>query len=223
MSALKFAVIVLLEFIWRKRGLIASCPEGTPPVHWENSKSVLGMARTVTFSFSSWLYIPGTGAVVPPAPGLYNQEENENVTILAIPNTDFKFSQWTGSVPSGQETNNPLFLQMNSSKTITANFRAIIYAPLQFEGQRVENRSLSQRESIIVLNWQAHPNNSNITLYRLYGISGLDWNKLADVDSSVFTYQHRRVELNQTYSYVLVAVSSAGSEGAPTYLTINNE
>ena len=165
----------------------------------------------------------GAGGTTAPAPGIYNQEENENVTILAVPNTDFEFSQWTGSVPSGQETNNPLFLQMNSRKTITANFRALIYAPLQFEGQRVENRSLSQRESIIVLNWQAHPNNSNITLYRLYEISGLDWNKLADVDSSVFTYQHRRVELNQTYSYALVAVNSAGSEGTPTNLTINNE
>ncbi len=165
----------------------------------------------------------GEGGTTAPAPGIYNHEENVDVTILAIPNTDFEFSHWTGSVPSGHETNNPLFLRMNSSKTIMANFRALIYAPLQFEGQRVENRSLSQRESIIVLNWQAHPSNSNITLYRLYEISGSNLSKLADVDSLVFTYHHRRVESNQAYSYALVAVNNAGREGIPTYLTINNE
>lgn len=165
----------------------------------------------------------GEGGTTVPSPGIYDHEENENVTILAIPNTDFEFSQWTGSVPSGQEIINPLFLRMNFSRTITANFRALIYAPLQFEGQRVENRSLSQRETIIVLNWQAHPNNTNITLYRLYEISGSNWNKLADVDASVFTYMHRSLELNQTYSYALVSVNNAGSEGIPAYLTINKE
>ncbi len=165
----------------------------------------------------------GEGGTTAPAPGMYEHEENENVTILAIPNTNFEFSQWSGDVPTGQETINPLIIQMNSSKTITANFRLLIYAPLQFEGQRVENRSLSQRESINVLNWQAHPNNSNITLYRLYEISGSNLNKLADVDSSVFTYHHRSVELNQTYSYALIAVNNAGLEGAPTYWTIYKE
>jgi len=165
----------------------------------------------------------GAGGTTAPAPGLYNHEENDEVTILAIPNIDFEFFLWTGSVPSGQETNNPLILQMKSSKTITANFRALIYAPLQFEGQRVENRSLSQRESIIVLNWQAHPNNSNITLYRLYEISGSNWNKLADVDASIFTYLHRRVEMNRTYFYALVAVNNAGREGVPAYWTTPGE
>ncbi len=163
------------------------------------------------------------GGTTTPAPGMYNHEENDEVTILAVPNTDFEFFQWTGSVPLGQETNNPLFLQMKSSMIITANFRVLIYAPLQFEGQRIENRSLFQRENIIVLNWQAHPNNSNITVYRLYEISGSNWNKLVDVDASVNTYMHRRVEMNRTYFYVLVAVSSVGTEGAPAYLTINNE
>ncbi len=167
--------------------------------------------------------LAGEGGTTAPAPGLYNHEENDEVTILAIPNADFKFSRWTGSVPSGQETSNPLFLQMNSGKTIKANFGALIYAPLQFEGQRVENRSLSQRETIIVLNWQAHPNNTDISQYRLYEIFGSSWNKLADMDALVFTYLHRRVEMNRAYFYALVAVNDEGSEGTPAYLTINNE
>ena len=165
----------------------------------------------------------GAGGTTTPPPGIYNHEEINSVSILAIPNPDFEFSYWTGSVPSGQVTDNPLFLQMDSSKTIKANFRSLLYAPLQFEGERVENRSLSQRESIIVLNWQAHPNNSDIEIYRLYEISGSSWTKLADVDASVFTYVHRRVEMNRTYFYALVAVNNAGSEGAPAYWTMTAE
>jgi len=159
----------------------------------------------------------GAGGTTTPPPGIYNHEEINSVSILAIPNPDFEFSYWTGSIPSGQVTINPLILQMDSSKTIKANFRSLLYAPLLFEGERVENRSLSQRESIIVLNWQAHPNNSDINLYRLYEISGLSWFKLAEVEASVFTYIHRHVELNKSYSYALVAVNNSGSEGAPAY------
>ncbi len=165
----------------------------------------------------------GEGGTTAPPPGVYNYEVTNSVSILAIPNLDFEFLYWTGSVPSGQVTDNPLILQMDFPKTLKVNFRSILYAPLQFEGERVENRSLSQQESIIVLNWQAHPNNSDIDLYRLYEISGLSWLKLAEVDVSVFTYIHRRVELNKSYSYALVVVNKAGSEGTPAYLTINNE
>lgn len=165
----------------------------------------------------------GEGGTTAPLPGLYDHKENDEVVILAIPNIDFEFSRWIGNVPSGQETHNPLFLQMNSSKIITANFRALIYAPLQFEGQRNENRSLSQRETLIVLTWQPHPNNSNIALYRLYEISESSWNKLADVDVSMLTYQHRRVDRNRIYFYALVAVNSSGSEGAPAYWTVQEQ
>jgi hypothetical protein len=160
------------------------------------------------------------GGTTSPAPGLYKYTENDEVLIFALPNADFEFFRWTGSLPTGQETNNPLFLQMNSSRIITANFRVLIYAPLQFEGRRVENRSLSQRETLNILNWQAHPNNSNIVLYRLYEISGSNWKKLADVDASAFAYLHRPVEKNRTYFYALTAVNNVGREGAPAYLTL---
>ncbi len=163
----------------------------------------------------------GMGGTTAPPPGIYDHEENHIVTIMAIPNADVEFSHWTGNIPPGQATVNPLNLQMDSSKTVKANFRSLIYAPLQFEGQRVENRSLSQRESIIVLNWQAHPNNSDIGLYRIYEISGPSWFKLADVDASVFTYLHRHVEMNRTYYYAVVPVNNAGSGGTPAYLTVN--
>jgi len=163
----------------------------------------------------------GAGGTTVPPPGIYNQEETDSITILAVPDPDFEFSYWTGGIPSGSRTDNPLILQMGTSKTVKANFRSLLYAPLQFEGERVENRSLSQLESIIVLNWQVHPNNSDIDLYRIYEISGSSWFKQADVNSSIFTYIHRRVELNKSYSYAIVAVNSAGSEGIPAFVIVN--
>ena len=163
----------------------------------------------------------GAGGTTSPSPGIYNHEENDRVTILAIPDPDFEFSQWSGDVPSGQKTNNPVVVRMNTSKTVVANFKSRIFAPLQFESKRVENRSLSQRESIIVLSWQPHPNNRDIELYRLYEISGSSWFKVAELNAGTFTYMHRYVELNRTYSYALVAVNEAGSEGAPAYSIVN--
>jgi len=161
------------------------------------------------------------GGTTVPIPGLHTYEKNEEVSILAIPDADFEFSRWTGSILPGQETNNPLFLQMNASKAIIAVFRSLIQAPLQFVGQKMENRSLSQRETVIVFNWESHPINTNIDLYRIYEISGSNWTKLVDVSSTRFTYTQRRMELNQTYYYALVAVNNSGIESAPAYLTIN--
>ncbi len=163
----------------------------------------------------------GMGGTTSPSPGIYEYEENESVTILAIPNPDFEFSHWTGNISPGQAADNPLILQMDSSRTAKANYQSLIYAPLQFKGQRVENRSLSQRESIIVLNWQPHPDNSNIESYRIYEISGPGWFKLAEVDASVFAYLHRHVEMNRTYYYALVPVNEKGSGGSPAYATVN--
>ncbi|MFC2160482.1 S8 family serine peptidase [Acidobacteriota bacterium] len=163
----------------------------------------------------------GAGGTTSPPPGIYNHEEIESVSIFALPDPDFEFSYWTGSVSSGQVTDNPLILQMDSSKMIKANFRSLLFAPIHFEGERIENRSLSQRESIIVLKWQANPNNPDIEIYRLYEISESSWFKLAELDASVFTYVHRRVELNKPYSYALVVVSKADSEGPPTYFIVD--
>jgi len=163
----------------------------------------------------------GAGGTTSPAPGTYNHQENDQVTILANPDADFEFSRWTGSVPFGQETTNPLIIQMNSSKTITAVFNALIFAPIGFTGQKIENRSLAQRETLIKSDWQSHPNNTNVHMYRLYEISGAGWNKLADLDAAVLTYLHRNVEMNRTYYYALVPVNNVGIGGSPAYLTVN--
>jgi len=62
-----------------------------------------------------------SGSVVLDPPGnLYNKDTV--VTLIPSSMAGYKFSNWTGDVPTGQETSNPLNLQMNSDKTITAVF-----------------------------------------------------------------------------------------------------
>lgn len=42
----------------------------------------------------------------------------------ASPNSGYRFKNWTGDVPSGHETDNPLTITIDSDRSITANFMA---------------------------------------------------------------------------------------------------
>jgi hypothetical protein len=63
----------------------------------------------------------GTGGTTNPVPGTFTLGLGYPVQVLALPNTNYEFLGWTGSVSS---TQNPLTVAMNASKTIKANFRA---------------------------------------------------------------------------------------------------
>jgi uncharacterized repeat protein (TIGR02543 family) len=39
-----------------------------------------------------------------------------------MPDVDYRFSGWTGDVPSGHENDNPIMITMDSNKSLTANF-----------------------------------------------------------------------------------------------------
>ena len=101
---------------------------------------------------------------------------------------------------------------------------APIYAPLNFSGKKVENRSLTQTEYINVLTWQNNPENENIVKYRIYQMEEESLSLLEELNAQTFdkTYEcwHRRVDKDKAYSYVLVAVDVDGREGTPTYLTV---
>jgi len=63
----------------------------------------------------------GTVTVDPPQPqGGYNA--GATVTLTAVPNSGFSFSNWTGSASGSQ---NPLTITMNSAMSVTANFTAV--------------------------------------------------------------------------------------------------
>ena len=64
----------------------------------------------------------GEGGTTNPTPGNHFFNTGTEVSITATPNADFIFSGWTGDVPYGSENDNPITINMDTDKSITANF-----------------------------------------------------------------------------------------------------
>ena len=63
-----------------------------------------------------------TGGTTNPAPGMHDYYNNTGVQISAIPSFGYEFLNWSGNVPLGSESNNPITINIDSNKSITANF-----------------------------------------------------------------------------------------------------
>jgi len=63
--------------------------------------------------------IAGTGGTTEPSPGSYMYDSGTDITVKAIPDLGYKFSQWSGEA-SG--TDNQVTITMDRDKSITANF-----------------------------------------------------------------------------------------------------
>ena len=159
----------------------------------------------------------GTGGTTNPPPGTYPYDKGSKATVTAAPYVHHRFSQWTGDL---SRTSNPTAINMNRDKFITANFSRIIYAPLNFSGQKVSNRSLTQVEYINVLTWQPHPNNVNISKHRICSIEGEMQSLLVELPANTHQYLHRQVEKDKTYTYILVAVNNEGRDGDPAQISV---
>ncbi|MBA7544871.1 hypothetical protein ES705_37232 [subsurface metagenome] len=64
------------------------------------------------------------GGTTDPVPGTHNYEDAAVAVIEAFPETDYRFLEWTGDIPAGRETDNPINITMDLDKSITANFIA---------------------------------------------------------------------------------------------------
>jgi len=113
-----------------------------------------------------------------------------------------------------------LIVTNSALNTVTVIQTRIIYAPLNFSGQKVLNRSLSQAEYINVLTWQANSNNENIGKYRIYQIEGSNRALIIELNADVFRYLHRGADTDTSYTYSLVAVNNEGREGLPAIIAI---
>jgi len=69
----------------------------------------------------------GTGGGVDTGDGWYTSGSEVTLTATGMPG--FVFDGWTGDVPAGMETSNPLALTMNQARTVTADF-----APFNTDG-----------------------------------------------------------------------------------------
>jgi len=56
------------------------------------------------------------------SPDEENYASGTEVTLTATPSTGYHFVSWSGDVPTGHETDNPLTITIDSDKTITATF-----------------------------------------------------------------------------------------------------
>ncbi|MFC2160131.1 SBBP repeat-containing protein [Acidobacteriota bacterium] len=63
-----------------------------------------------------------------PEVGIHEYDPGTEVSITVTPDTEYLFSGWTGSVPSGHEDDNPLTIVMDEDKSINANFTIITFA-----------------------------------------------------------------------------------------------
>ncbi|MBM3311679.1 MAG: hypothetical protein FJY80_09240 [Candidatus Aminicenantes bacterium] len=95
-----------------------------------------------------------------------------------------------------------------------------IYAPLDFSGRKVLNRSLLRGEYINLLTWKANPQNGNIGGYNLYRDEGAARILLSRLGAGTFEYRHRGVGRDSQMTYRLTAVGPDGMEGAPAMLTV---
>jgi hypothetical protein len=160
----------------------------------------------------------GSGGTTIPAPGNHEYEIGTNVTVTAVPFNYYIFKNWSGSDTS---STNPISIQMNTNKSLTANFR-LIEPPLNFNGQKVLNRSLSQAEYINVLSWQGNPNNADLEIskYRIYLMNSGARNLLIELNPNVFEYRHRMVGRDTSYDYEINVVLENGREGQPAVISI---
>jgi uncharacterized repeat protein (TIGR02543 family)/uncharacterized delta-60 repeat protein len=62
------------------------------------------------------------GGTTNPSPGAHTYYIGTVFRIEALADIGYRFSEWTGDVPPGQENDNPITITMDSDKSITANF-----------------------------------------------------------------------------------------------------
>lgn len=159
-----------------------------------------------------------TGGTTNPAPGDYFHANGSTVQVTAIPSTYYEFVNWSGSATG---TANPVSITMTQDRSVTANFRRLVYPPINSSGEKVLNRSLSQSQYINIITFAANPNNVDIQRYRIVQIeTGGVTTEIASLDANTFVYWHRGVDKSKTYFYYIIAVNSEGRESPAAYLVI---
>ncbi len=91
-----------------------------------NAKKTLTNVESAIFtplvSYFNLTIAGSIGGTTDPSPGTHIYSQGTELTVEAIPDTGYRFKNWTGDVPSGHEMDNPLTITMDSDKSITANF-----------------------------------------------------------------------------------------------------
>jgi len=65
---------------------------------------------------------PGKGGTTDPSPGNYSYSSGSSVQVKATPNTNYRFSKWTGDVNDSEKYNKGTTIITNENKSISAHF-----------------------------------------------------------------------------------------------------
>ncbi|MFA9454351.1 MAG: right-handed parallel beta-helix repeat-containing protein, partial [Candidatus Aminicenantaceae bacterium] len=162
----------------------------------------------------------GEGGTVQPGLGEHSFDRGTTVKLTAAPDLHYQFSGWSGALSHAQ---NPCEYTVWGDSSVTAHFLRKIYAPDNCGGRRVENRALFIAEYLDVLSWQPHPDNVDITKYRVYIQEGDSLVLLSEVGADVFQYQHRATSSDAQCTYAVVAVNSEDRLGELAFITVNGK
>ncbi|MFC2158198.1 S8 family serine peptidase [Acidobacteriota bacterium] len=164
--------------------------------------------------------VAGDGGSTNPAPGQIFYSAVTQVPVTALPDTHFRFLNWSGDFPPGVETTNPLSLTVNANMSVKAHFQRIVYPPSNLQGEKFLNRSLSQAEYINVITWQANPDNVDVHLYRVYMVEDGNMTLVKELGKKAVEYIDRNMEKDKLYRYAVVTVNTGLREGDPAYVNI---
>jgi len=105
-------------------------------------------------------------------------------------------------------------------KRIFVTFSSL-FAPLNFNASRSENRASFQRESVVFFSWEANPQNVTITKYRVYEVEEDGWVLIAEVSPNTFSYILRNAEKDKHLRFALVAVDDKGRDGDAAFTEVD--
>ncbi len=84
--------------------------------------NVLPSTYNLTISSVTGSPSPGNGGSTKPVPGIHNFPAGSSVTVKALPNTDYRFSKWTGDISVSDAYKNEVTITMTSNKSLAAIF-----------------------------------------------------------------------------------------------------
>jgi fibronectin type 3 domain-containing protein len=98
---------------------------------------------------------------------------------------------------------------------------ASLSPPLNLRGEKIENKALFYRETLIELTWEPNPLNDDVRKYKVYELDQ-GQNLLAELPANQFSYTVRNMDKATAYRFAVTAVDSQGLESEPSVTAVNS-
>jgi hypothetical protein len=81
-----------------------------------------GTTAVLSLSTETGAPSPGAGGTTDPTPGNHSYSVGSTVSVKSIPNTDYRFSKWTGDIAESSVFSSTSSLTMSNDRTLSATF-----------------------------------------------------------------------------------------------------